>query len=90
MCLACELDGWWYAAMEAAAAKAAGAAPADNPETAARAASADLPFAAMPVGKPAAPRFRCEETGPDETGQGETGQDEAGQDETGQDETGRE
>jgi len=61
MCLACEMDAWWFAEMEAAARPpgTAGVPPALK----------DGPTAPTPEGSeraggtPAAPGFRCEETG---------------------------
>jgi hypothetical protein len=57
MCLACEMDGWWFAAMEAQAHAAARAVPpATFPPLPEEEGGERLPDAR------AAPRFACEET----------------------------
>jgi hypothetical protein len=66
MCLACEMDALWFAAMEAAAAGTAGVPPAlkDDPPSPALGSferAGETP--AVPGGTPVLPGFRCEETG---------------------------
>jgi hypothetical protein len=61
MCLACEMDAWWFAEMEAAALQAAGTAgvPPALPEGST---SPTADSSQRAGGTPAVPGFRCEET----------------------------